>query len=433
MKTAIIYAYFENNKTLYNLDFFIQVGLINDPNYIFVFVINGFECSVHIPNNENCVVISRENTGFDFGAHRIGIDYLLNKHKCSIMNLPYDNFIFMNCGVIGPFLPTYYPKDMLWPSIFTSKLNDKVKLVGTSLVTFAYNSYQGAGPFVEGFCFCLDKLGLNIVYNTNTVFTIHNTKEDAIHGGEYGLSKAIRNAGYTLDCLLYKYQNIDWSNKENWINQNNHRHPSRSNTYDGITIHPFEVVFHKWHWMHHTPVNFNYVMKYKKWKITDIIKTNNNKFYACFGIGEYAFDVTKFVMDNYYNDGIIIIPTDYHDNPTLAKISNVLNEKATSLSITIKNFVYTIKHIISDKITIYVDNKFDLSVVYGCYEFNIDVTNKFINTFIKNNKIFISKHYNLNNYFNDVAPGVLKCLFMKIKGVDYRFYERCNDDFEMQL
>jgi len=76
------------------------------------------------------------------------------------------------------------------------------------------------------------------------------------------MSREIINNGYTIDCLLYKYQDIDWTDKKNW-NLNNNKHPSRRHTYDGIDIHPFEVVFHKCFWAHKpcSYVGFEYFEK----------------------------------------------------------------------------------------------------------------------------------------------------------------------------
>ena len=106
------------------------------------------------------------------------------------------------------------------------------------------------------------------------MFVDHATKFDAVVNGEYGLSRAILAAGYTLDCLLYRYQGIDWRNPANW-NLNDNRHPSRAGSYGGISIHPFEVVFHKWFWAHHpdAPVAYEYVEKYRAWKLEELRRT----------------------------------------------------------------------------------------------------------------------------------------------------------------
>ncbi len=430
MKTVVSYAYYETNRAMYNLDFFAQVGMTDSHDILFIIVINGPNCCVELPNYENCVVLQRNNTGFDFGAHRASIDYLLGMYG-DINKIPFDNFIFMNCGVIGPFLPTYYPSNTSWIDIFTSKLNDKVKLVGTSLACFEYTSSVGKGPHIEGFFFCLDKIGLEVVFNTNTVFVNHQTKQLAVNDGEYGLSKAIMNAGFSLDCLLYKYQDTDWTDTENWIDQNNYTHPSRANTYDSITIHPFEVVFHKWFWANNPPVNFNYVVKYRKWKLDSIIKNKN--FHMTFGIGEYMINVTDTVTKYFINNNEITIPVDYYNISEFKNLSNALGSNVCFLNINIKGTVYQVPHIITEPIKIYIDNPYNITAKYGTYDFNSDVTHKFINTFIIENRVVVPKDSNFNKLFNDCCPKKVKHIFLKINNRNYVINEKNNADIDFEF
>lgn len=406
MKTVVSYAYYETNRAMYNFDFFVQTGLIQDPDILYIIVINGHNCSIEIPHHENIVILKRDNIGFDFGAHRASLDYLKSLYKD---NIPYDFFIFLNCGVIGPFVPKYHKHP--WITNFTDGITDKIKLFGTSLVCFEYKAIVGKGPHVEGFCFCLDKIGLQVVLDDKTVFTNHLTKTDAVNKGEYGLSKAILAAGYSLDCLLYKYQNIDWSDKKNWTNHNNNTFPSRHNSYENISIHPFEVIFHKWFWMSSQPVNFNYIAKYRKWKMNDIIK--NKEIYATYGSGEYMVNVTNKIIRKFKKDNKIIIPVDYYLDHDLKRVGQALNNNVCILNIYINGDMYTIKHKIPEPKTINLENIYDLEVHYGSNLFKLDVTNKFINTFVKNNKIIIPKKFSFNTCFGDVCPGVFKKMYIK--------------------
>src|ERR1044071_5758014 len=202
IQTLVSYAYHETARSAFNLNFFSQVGIITDPTILFIIVINGEKCCVELPkqsNQSNCIVLYRQNIGYDFGAHGAAIRHLKSIYG---ENLPFENYIFMNCGVIGPFLPLYYPKELSWTNIFTSKLNDKVKLVSTIMTTFEYGFLHGSGPHIEGFCFCLDKIGLNIVEENGTIFCDHKCKTTAIINGEWGISNAILEKGYQIDSLL---------------------------------------------------------------------------------------------------------------------------------------------------------------------------------------------------------------------------------------
>jgi hypothetical protein len=72
-------------------------------------------------------------------------------------------------------------------------------------------------------------------------------KYDAIVNGEYALSRVILGAGYGLDTLLYRYQNVDWRDEANW-DCNGNRFVGRGGGYEGGDINPFEVIFFKRVW-----------------------------------------------------------------------------------------------------------------------------------------------------------------------------------------
>ncbi len=415
MKTVVSYAYYETPQSAYNLDFFSQVGIINDPNILFIIVINGEKCCIELPDRDNCIIICRPNIGFDFGAHNASIKYLLKRYPGGIDGLPFDNFIFMNSGVIGPFLPTYYPSNLPWTHVFTSKLNDKVKLVGTSLVCFGYDFAEGQGPHIEGFCFCLDKVGLDIIILKGTVFVDHQSKVSAINNGEYGLSKAILEKGYGLNCLLYRYQNIDWQNKNNWFNANNSQFSSRSGTYDGISIHPFEVVFHKWHWAGHRAVSFDFVDRYKKWKLSSINKTK--KVHVTYGQADFNINVTDKFIKNFVKNDRIIIPAGCSFSKYFVD-TIALFKDSVNLFLTINGTSYTLPNKINteQEFMLVHDN---IKVYYGKNDFKINITNKFINSFRKNDQIIIPKDCSFNMLFGDFCPGRVKEITLDINNDTY--------------
>ena len=109
--------------------------------------------------------------------------------------------------------------------------------------------------------------GLELVLKDGTIFYNHETKRDAVINGEYGLSRCIINNGFTIDCMLEKYKNINWyDGRNNFMNDNNH--PSRKNSYFGGSIDPYEVIFHKWFWPGHPYVCLDIIENYtmKKWE-----------------------------------------------------------------------------------------------------------------------------------------------------------------------
>lgn len=256
MKSVIIYTYYNSPSSNYNLSFFCKKELTYKDNIDYIIVINGFEYdeSILFPEIDNLTIIKRENIGFDFGGHQSALEFIENNSKI------YDYYFFMNSGVIGPILRDDYCEHIHWSNIFIEKINDSVKLVGTTIVCLPHYDPGGYGPKVEGFFFMTDQIGLNLLKNQKTIFVQHETFYHDIINGEYGLTKCILNNGYSIDCMLKKYQNIDWRDIDNY-NLNNNLHPSRKNSFYGNSIDPYEVIFHKWYWKY-TPnetINFDII------------------------------------------------------------------------------------------------------------------------------------------------------------------------------
>ena len=256
MKSVIIYTYYNSPSSNYNLAFFLEREVVYRDNIDYIFVVNGFETdkSIIFPNLDNVTVIRRENIGFDFGGHASALEDIQTKGKV------YDYYFFMNSGVIGPILP-HYVKTPHWSHFFIEKINDTVKLVGTTIVCLRDTDDAGYGPKVEGFFFMVDQIGLDILKERGTIFYNHPIKYSAIINGEYELSNCILNNGYSIDCMLRKYQGIDWRDKSNY-KMNNNESPSRSMTFYNNSINPYEVIFHKWFWQGQATVNYDIIVQY---------------------------------------------------------------------------------------------------------------------------------------------------------------------------
>jgi hypothetical protein len=248
-KIFVSYTYFNSPSSNYNLLFFTQKAIRYYDNIDYYIVINGHHCEVEIPNLPNVYVICRDNMGYDFGGHNAALQ------KASENGKKYDYYFFMNSGVTGPVIPHYISDDFHWTHYFIRKITEKVKLVGTSIVCLPKSDFGGYGPKIEGFFFMTDKVGLEILESEGSIFTDHQDKKSAILNGEYAMTKTIMKHGYTIDCMLHKYQNIDWLDEKNW-NLNDNRHPSRHNSFYGHSINPYEVIFHKWYW--HYDKNLSY-------------------------------------------------------------------------------------------------------------------------------------------------------------------------------
>jgi hypothetical protein len=218
----------------------------------YIIVINGFECTVNFPDIPNLRIIKRPNIGYDFGGHGEALKYLESEGKT------YDYYFFMNSGVFGPIIERTEPH---WTTVFINKITDLVKLVGTTIVCLPKKDKGGYGPKVEGFFFMTDQIGLDLLKREGTIFCNHTNKILAIINGEYGASRCILKHGYSIDCILQRYKNINWLDEANW-KMNNNIHPSRRGSFYGKSIDPSEVIFHKWYWHGQLPVNLEFIKKY---------------------------------------------------------------------------------------------------------------------------------------------------------------------------
>ena len=266
-QVLICYSYYETDEAKRNLQYFLGQELKFKPSNVeYNIVIQGFRCSIKLPeDNTKFHIIKKKNHGYDFGAHYKALtDTLLRHNVKNIHDLPYEHYIFLNSGAAGPFVPNYV-SNVHWTTLFCSKFTDQIKLIGSSLVCLPKEDLGGFGPKVEGFCFALDKEGLDTVWNTGTVFYPHESKNDVIVNGEYGLSRSILEAGFNMDSMVYRYSGVDWRVKYNW-KCNNNEFASRCNSNDGISLHPFETIFHKTKWQNEKKdVQEQVVAKYIAW------------------------------------------------------------------------------------------------------------------------------------------------------------------------
>ena len=59
-------------------------------------------------------------------------------------------------------------------------------------------------------------MGLQILRDDGTIFKCYESLQDVVWYSEVGASRAILEAGYTIDALMMKYTGVDWRNKGNW-------------------------------------------------------------------------------------------------------------------------------------------------------------------------------------------------------------------------
>merc|ERR1711937_313432 len=111
----------------------------------------------------------------------------------------YDHFRYVNCGMVGP----HTDGDEHWTETFTSRLSDKVKLTGVSINMSFF-------PHVQSMTLATDRVGIDIIKNSGAVYDcgVMNNVEmteserwNIIERYELGMSRAIIDAGYTINSL----------------------------------------------------------------------------------------------------------------------------------------------------------------------------------------------------------------------------------------
>ena len=138
MRSVIIYTYYKSSVANYNLAFFIKKELTYKPNIDYIIVINGYEYhnNLKFPKLSNLTILRRENSGYDFSGHAHALRHL------NIIKKSYDYYFFLNSRVIGPFSRISHTN---WTEFFINKINDRVKLVGTTIVCLPKSDLGGYG------------------------------------------------------------------------------------------------------------------------------------------------------------------------------------------------------------------------------------------------------------------------------------------------
>jgi len=254
----ISYAYRESSPhELRNLEFFLRHGVYADPKSLFFIIVNGGTCTPcesADAKRPNVHVLRRENYGYDFGAH----GHLLNQLEIQGQLHRLKRLYCINASVRGPFLPKFF-RDRPWTAAFDSLMRGNVAAVGASLVCLPKQDAGGPGARLEGFAFALSAEGM-LAARRAGVFRSYPSKKDAILYGEFGLTRALFQAGLSVDTLMTKYQRI-WNASNELVTCNRNVFPSRHGAVDGVDLHPYETLFMKTQWM----MSYPYVLLYSEW------------------------------------------------------------------------------------------------------------------------------------------------------------------------
>ena len=233
----VLYCYYElDDIRIKNLQFFIDHGIV-EGDYLYVIIVNGEKLSLKIKNTDNLIIIHRPNIHADFGGWAEGLRYLKTNTYTA------DYYIFLNDSCRGPFIPRYIPSSVTWLQMFSSPINDKVKISGCTCNYVDYN--RNYNPHIQSYAFCLDNISLDIAIDGG----IFNPKKYDfryiyINNHEVRMTTLLLLAGYDF----YAFQMSEYSPHDQYLKNKNIPHEDIQHgpgTYFGIDIHPLEVMFMK--------------------------------------------------------------------------------------------------------------------------------------------------------------------------------------------
>ncbi|CAL8467738.1 g7276 [Coccomyxa elongata] len=247
--TLVIYVYSKSDTEYQrNLEFFVRNGMWEGDGCDYIIIVQqeaalfGSPSLPQLPRNAR--YLFHENKCFDWGTFGWVFD------ETNINTDLYKSIIFMNSSVRGPFLPPYFPVGLHWSKLLTLRLSSAVKLVGSTIScepaweggNTANEKRQNA--HVQSYIMATDQVGLKALQDDGRVFACYDNMADTIYNAEVGASRIIFEQGYTIDSLMLKYQDVDWTNTTNW-NCNAGLNPYAEFSYDGLVLNPLEVIFVK--------------------------------------------------------------------------------------------------------------------------------------------------------------------------------------------
>lgn len=261
-RTLISISYVERERFRQNVQYVISHLKRIDKGVVKAIIVNGMVHNILTDADDTFALFRRPNTGFDFGAY----GFLLKFLRVDTDN-PYSfrKFLFLNGGVQGPFVPSWVSSSWL-PAFFPP--DRRIGLVTTAVTCIhAQDLCVKLGltrktPKANSFVFSVTNVHLLRKMIARDVFKQHDTKQSAICEGEYKLSDVIFEAGstYTLRSMQSAYQQTNWSNEID-SDCNDNEFTARHNKYFGISLSPFETLFHKPEWGDDVPYKERFVRK----------------------------------------------------------------------------------------------------------------------------------------------------------------------------
>ena len=194
-KLLVLYVFHIYND---RVNHFIKNCIFNDENVDFILISNNKNNIFDVPDYVK--ILFRDNIGYDFGGWS---DALLTDNLYE----NYNNFIFINSSVIGPFIPTYYKNK--WTDVYIDGLQDNIKLFGSTINTCRNPLHLS---HVQSYIFSMDKTTLKYLIDCE-IFSIINYPKDlteAVWQMEIVMSRKIIENKWNIGSLLPYYKNVNF-------------------------------------------------------------------------------------------------------------------------------------------------------------------------------------------------------------------------------
>lgn len=195
-KLLVLYVFHIYNDRVKH---FIENCFFYDEHVDFIIISNDKTIQFKVPTYVK--IMRRDNIGYDFGGWS---DALLTDNLYE----GYDNFIFVNSSVLGPFLPSNYKGK--WTDIYINGLQNNVKLFGSTINTFDESFTK---THVQSYIFSMDKITLKYLMKCG-IFSVTNyakTFNEAIWNKEVLMSRKIIENNWNIGSLQRQYKNIDFT------------------------------------------------------------------------------------------------------------------------------------------------------------------------------------------------------------------------------
>ena len=203
-KRAILYHYFEASKTYRdNLLYFLAKTISENAD---IFLILSSDCSVSLPKRRNLIIVRAPNINLDYGGYCHAIS------QYSVRLSKYEQLIFVNSSVRGPFLPSYISNS--WIDVFTESLDCDADLVGATHCELSESSSLSrkyaertneVGPFfhIQSTAYAMsNKVFVELLKSGFYDQSEQLTKFEVILRYEIGMSNFVMSKGWKVRSIL---------------------------------------------------------------------------------------------------------------------------------------------------------------------------------------------------------------------------------------